>query len=123
MIDAVALGERDKALQLYDDLLANREQPMSILYLFSRHINILLQIRDLSSMGLGRNELAKKIGIPPFTVPKYSKQAGLFKSSHLRSMLEDRLKYEEDFKRGRLPDQLAVEMFLIQALTNGQKND
>lgn len=123
MIDAVALGERDKALQLYDDLLANREQPMSILYLFSRHINILLQIRELSALGLNRNELAKKIGIPPFTVPKYSKQAGLFKSSRLRDMLERRLQYEEDFKRGRLPDQLAVEMFLIQALTNGQKND
>lgn len=123
MIDAVALGERDKALQLYDDLLVNREQPMSILYLFSRHINILLQIRELSSLGLNRNELAKKIGIPPFTVPKYSKQAGLFKSSRLRDMLERRLQYEEDFKRGRLPDQLAVEMFLIQALTNGQKND
>ena len=56
-------------------------------------------------------------------VPKYSKQAGLFKSSRLRDMLERRLQYEEDFKRGRLPDQLAVEMFLIQALTNGQKND
>ena len=114
MIDAVAMGEQDRALQLYDDLLANREQPMSILYLFSRHINILLQIRELSAMGLNRNELAKKIGIPPFTVPKYSKQASLFRTSYLRDMMERRLQYEEDFKRGRLSDQLAVEMFLIQ---------
>lgn len=123
MIDAVAMGEQDRALQLYDDLLANREQPMSILYLFSRHINILLQIRELSAMGLNRNELAKKIGIPPFTVPKYSKQASLFRTSYLRDMMERRLQYEEDFKRGRLSDQLAVEMFLIQALTNKKKND
>lgn len=123
MIDAVAAGEREKALQLYADLLANREQPMSILYLFSRHINILLQIKELSSMGLNRSELAKKIGIPPFTVPKYSKQAGMFRSSQLRAMLEKRLEYEEDFKRGRVSDQLAVEMFFIQALTNQPKND
>lgn len=123
MIDAVALGERNRALRLYDDLLANREQPMSILYLFSRHINILLQLRELSPMGLSRSEIAKKIGIPPFTVPKYSKQAGLFTTSRLRGMLEQRIQLEEDFKRGRLSDQLAVEMFLIQALTNGEKND
>lgn len=119
MIDAVASGERDRALRLYEDLLVNREQPMSILYLFSRHINILLQIKELSAVGLNKNELARRIGIPPFTVPKYGKQAGLFKRSHLIRMLEERANYEESFKKGRLSDQLAVEMFLIQALTNG----
>lgn len=123
MIDAVAAGERDKALRLYDDLLANKEPPMSILHLFSRHINILLQIRELSGRGLSKNELAQKIGVPPFTIPKYSRQAELFSYDRLRGMLEQRLVYEEDFKRGRLSDQLAVEMFLIQALTNGGKND
>lgn len=119
MIDAVALGEKNRALRLYDDLLANKEQPMSVLYLFSRHINILLQIKELSAVGLNKNELAKRIGIPPFTVPKYGKQAGLFKRRQLIQMLEERANYEESFKKGRLSDQLAVEMFLIQALTNG----
>ena len=38
-------------------------------------------------------------------------------------MLEQRIQFEEDVKRGRLSDQLAVEMFFIQALTNGEKND
>ncbi|MCH5266224.1 MAG: DNA polymerase III subunit delta [Lachnospiraceae bacterium] len=118
MIDAVAQGERDRALRLYDDLLANRESPMSILYLFSRHINILLQFKELSGLGLNRNELAKKIGVPPFTLQKYGKQAGMFKRRELLAMLEERLNYEESFKQGRLSDQLAVEMFLIQALTN-----
>lgn len=118
MIDAVAAKEKDKALQLYDDLLANKESPMSILYLFSRHINILLQIKELSALGLNKNDMAKKIGIPPFTVPKYGMQAKAFKRSKLLQMLESRLEYEERFKTGRLNDQLAVELFLIQALTN-----
>lgn len=118
MIDAVALQHRDKALDLYADLLANRESPMSILYLFSRHINILLQVKELSASGLGRQEMAKRIGIPPFTIPKYTSQATLFSRDRLLSMLENRLEYEEKFKSGRLGDQLAVEMFLIQALTN-----
>lgn len=118
MIDAVAFGERDRALRLYDDLLANKEQPMSILYLFSRHINILLQIKELSASGLNKNELARKIGIPPFTVQKYGKQASLFKRDKLLKMLNDRINYEESFKKGRLSDQMAVELFFIQALTN-----
>lgn len=118
MIDAVALGEKEKALKLYDDLLANKESPMSILYLFSRHINILLQIKELSALGASQGEIVKSIGIPPFTVKKYARQAGLFKRSKLLQMLEKRADYEEKFKNGKLSDQLAVELFLIQALTN-----
>lgn len=118
MIDAVALGEKEKALKLYDDLLANKESPMSILYLFSRHINILLQIKELSALGASQGEIVKSIGIPPFTVKKYARQAGLFKRNKLLQMLEKRADYEEKFKNGKLSDQLAVELFLIQALTN-----
>jgi DNA polymerase-3 subunit delta len=117
MIDAVALGEKDRALHLYDDLLANKEAPMSILYLFSRHINILLQIKECDGRGLSAGEIAKKCGIPPFTVSKYRKQASLFSRKKLLAMLEGRLTYEESFKTGKLDDQLAVELFFIQALT------
>lgn len=118
MIDAVAVKEKDKALRLYSDLLANKEAPMSILYLFTRHLNILLQLKECQGLGLSRGELAKKIGIPPFTVAKYGKQAELFSREKLLSMLENRLELEESFKTGKISDQLAVEMFFIQALTN-----
>ncbi len=118
MIDAVASHDREKALRLYGDLLTNRESPMSILYLFSRHINILLQILELSELGMNKNECAKKIKIPPFTVPKYVRQAKLFRREQLLSMLRERAELEEDFKSGRISDQLAVEVFLIKSLTN-----
>lgn len=117
MIDAVALKEKDRALRLYSDLLANKESPMSILYLFTRHLNILLQVKECRGVGLSGNELAKKIGIPSFTVSKYGKQAELFSRKKLLHMLEIRLELEESFKTGKISDQLAVEMFFIQALT------
>ena len=64
-------------------------------------------------------EIAKKCGVPPFTIPKYEKQAALFKRSKLLAMLQTRLELEEQFKSGKLSDQLAVELFLIEAL-NGE---
>ena len=118
MIDAVARGERSAALKLYAGLLANKEPPMSILYLFARHINILLQIKECLSLGMSRGDMAKKIGIPPFTVGKYSSQAEMFTSGQLLDMLRYRADLEERIKTGRISDQLSVEMFLIQALTN-----
>lgn len=119
MIDAVAFGNRDKALSLYADLLSNKEAPMSILYLFTRHINILLQYKELSGLGLNSFEMAKKIGVPEFTLKKYSSQASLFKRSKLLVMLNSRTEKEMDFKSGRISDQVAVELFLLEALTNG----
>lgn len=118
MIDSVATKQKDAALSLYEDLLANKESPMSILYMFSRHINILLQIKECLALGMNKNEMARKCGIPPFTVAKYSKQAGLFTRKELLKMLKNRIDYEEKFKTGRINDQLSVELFLIQALTN-----
>ena len=47
-----------------------------ILYLLTRHFNILLQIKSCKQSGKG--ELAKKIGIPPFSVGKYQMQAKHF---------------------------------------------
>ena len=119
MIDAVALGEKNRAMKLYEDLYTNKESPMSILFMFSRHINILLQVKECKNRGLRSGEIAKKCGVPPFTIPKYEKQAALFKRSKLLAMLQTRLELEEQFKSGKLSDQLAVELFLIEAL-NGE---
>lgn len=119
MIDAVALGEKNRAMKLYEDLYTNKESPMSILFMFSRHINILLQVKECKNRGLRSGEIAKKCGVPPFTIPKYENQAALFKRSKLLAMLQTRLELEEQFKSGKLSDQLAVELFLIEAL-NGE---
>ena len=119
MIDAVALGEKNRAMKLYEDLYTNKESPMSILFMFSRHINILLQVKECKNRGLRSEEIKKKCGVPPFTIPKYEKQAALFKRSKLLAMLQTRLELEEQFKSGKLSDQLAVELFLIEAL-NGE---
>ncbi len=116
MIEAVAAGEKERSLNLYAGLLAEKVAPMSILSLFTRHINILLQMKELSNLGQG--ELAKKIGIPSFTVRKYQAQAKAISRKKLLQMLEDRLQAEEDFKSGKLSDQMAVELFLISSLTN-----
>lgn len=117
MIDAVAQKEQQKAMRLYSELVENKESPMSILYLFSRHINILMQMKELMKSGCSNADMARAIGIPPFTIKKYAAQAKLFKMKKLRTVMEDRADLEEQFKNGKIDDQLAVELFLIQALT------
>lgn len=116
MIDAVAAGENEKVFRLYGDLLELKEPPLVILHLLGRHINILLQVKEAGN-SLSDRDLAKKAGIPFFTVKKYKSQAKHFSKSQLLSLLEERADYEERFKTGRMGEKLVAEFFLVKALT------
>lgn len=114
MIDAVASGNQHAALTMYYELLALREKPLSILFLLSRHFNILLQVKELLGKGAGNAEIAKKVGVPPFTIKKYSAQAGKFTGKVLKEALTVCISTEESIKTGNLAEQIGVELLLIQ---------
>ncbi len=111
MIDYAASGNKNGTVKLYHDLLQLHESPMSILYLLTRQFNILLQIKSLS--GAAKNEIAGKIGIPPFTVAKYISQAQRFNKNQLKIMLDKCIETEYRFKRGLIGDQIGVELLLV----------
>ena len=111
MIDAIASGKQKQALDLYNDLLALREKPMSILFLLTRHFNILLQIKELH--GQNRNDVARKVGVPPFAVQKYMSQAGNFTKQGLIAKLKDCAELETQVKTGLMGEQMAVELLIV----------
>ncbi len=120
MMDAVADGKTTQALAMYHDLLELRESPMSILYLLTRHFNILLQIKSMAP-GTQKGEIAKKAGIPPFAVGRYQTQCRHFQREQLKNMLDVCIETEYQFKRGNIQDQTGVELLLIRFLQKNKK--
>lgn len=116
MLDAIAAGKKQEVMMLYHDLFALKESPMSILYLLTRHFNILLQIK-MSQKEQSKSELAKKIGVPPFTVGKYQVQCKNFTKEQLKRMLTLCAETEFEFKQGRIADQIGVETLLIKSMS------
>lgn len=114
MIDAIGMKNQDRALQLYYDLLAVREKPMSILFLLIRHFNILVQIKELAHAGIPNGQIASNIGIPPFTVKKYAAQSKNFKVREIRTCLERCVEVEQQVKTGLLLDQIGVELLIVE---------
>lgn len=113
MIDAIASKQPHKALALYYDLLSVREKPMSILFLITRHFNILLQSKDLQALGYNSSSISEKVGVPPFAVNKYLGQAKNFTMKRLKEALEFGVDIEEQIKTGRLIEKIGVEMFIL----------
>ena len=114
MIDAIGMKDQDRALQLYYDLLAVREKPMSILFLLLRHFNILVQVKELAQGGTANGQIASQVGIPPFTVKKYIGQTKNFKTREIKGCIERCIEVEQQIKTGLLLDQIGVELLIVE---------
>ena len=96
------------------------------MFLIGRHMNILLQIKDLKKRGFDNKAMASKVGVPPFTVVKYIKQAGLYKTAQLKQALERCIQADEAIKTGALQDKMSVELLIFELTgdkaANGREN-
>lgn len=113
MIDAIANKKQHVALELYYDLLALKEKPMTILYLVTRQFNIILQVKELFALRYDNATIAKKVGVPPFAVNKYITQGRNFKRRTLLEALQTSVEIEEQVKTGRLTDKIGVELLIV----------
>lgn len=114
MIDAMGNKNKERALELYYDLLVNKEPPMRILYMLSRQFNIMLQIKELSDKGISSKEMESKLKMAGFIISKNLKQLARFKIEDIKKALERAVAIEEDVKMGNIADKIAVEMVIIE---------
>lgn len=113
MVDAIGSRNQVKALELYYDLLALKEKPMTILYLVTRQFNILIQVKDLLTLGYNNTVISQKTGLMPFTISKYVNQAKNFTTETLKEALLSCAEIEEQIKTGRMIDKIGVEILIV----------
>lgn len=118
MLDAVAVHQQKRALDLYYDLLALKEPPMRILYLLASQLQRLMVVKAMTNQGFGNKEIAGKAGCPEWAVRKYQSQSRAFAMEQLKQAVRDGVAYEEAVKTGRMDGQLAVELFIVQYSRN-----
>lgn len=113
MVDAIGSRNQEKALELYYDLLALKEKPMTILYLITRQFNILIQVKDLLGLGYNNTVISQKTGLMPFTIGKYVSQTKNFTMNKLKEALISSAEIEEQIKTGRLIDKIGIEILIV----------
>lgn len=114
MLDAIGNANQDKALMLYRDLLALKEPAMRVLYMLTRHVHILMQIRMLAGEGKDNKTIASLCSIPPFSVKKYAAQAQKYSMDRLHEMLEKCQQTDQGIKTGKVSDQVGVELLIVE---------
>ena len=120
MVSAIADKKQKQALELYYELLAQKEPPMRILFLIARQFNLLLQVKELKGKGYQNKAIGEKVGLPGFIAGKYVVQASRFRTQEIRDAVEACVAAEEAIKTGRLNDNMSVEMLIIQYSSMGE---
>lgn len=113
MISAIGQRQQARALNLYYELLAQKEPPMKILSLLARQFNSLLEIKELRKKGYDSHGIEKKMNIASFLVNKYAKQAAMFSVEELKQAVSDAAATDQNVKSGKIVDRLAVELLIV----------
>ncbi len=114
MVAAIAEKRQQEALDMYHDLLTLKEPPMGILALIARQFNLMLQVKELQQKSIPGRQIADKVGLAPFIVQKYEKQASRFKMKELKEALAACVEADEAVKTGKLNDVLSIELLIIE---------
>lgn len=113
-VDALAAGERGRAIGLLEELLATGEPPLRLEYMIRRQLVLVARARALRGRGVPPKEIAAELKVPPFVVRKLEEQARGFDDEALERALALTLDLESGLKGGSdLREELQVELAVL----------
>ena len=113
-VDALAAGERGRALALLEELISTSEPPLRLTYMIRRQFNLVARARALIERGTPPKEIAAELKVPPFVARKLEEQGRAVSEEDLERALRSVLDLERGLKGGKdLDDALQVELAVL----------
>jgi len=113
LVDAVAAKNAAKALESFDNLLANKESPLMIIAMIARQFRIILMCKDCARRGLNADATAAATGLRTFMVRAALGQGKGFDEATLVEALHDCGETDNMIKTGQTQDRLGIEMLIV----------
>lgn len=114
LTDALAQRNRQQALTLLHDLLADGEPPLRLISTITSQVRSLLLVKELAADGLRVPQIASATGIAPFVAEKALRQVGKFQMAQLEGAYRQLLATDAALKRSRMTPEMALDLLVIQ---------
>jgi DNA polymerase III subunit delta len=110
-VDSLAAGERDRAMELLEDLIGTGEPPLRLTFMIRRQFQLVARAGALIDRGTPRKELASMLKVPPFVARKLEEQGRKLDEADLERAMALIQDLESGLKGGSdLSDELQIEM-------------
>lgn len=83
LTDAIGAGDRRRALAAVTSLIDQRQSAIGVIAMLARHVRQLALYRAGRDTGMGKPDLARALGVPPFVVDKLGRQASRYSDASL----------------------------------------
>jgi len=119
LTDALAQRNRQRALNVLHDLLADGEPPIKLVSTITSQVRSLLMVKDLAQRGMRAQQIASTVGISPFIVDKALRQVGNFSMTQLEATYRTLLATDAALKRSRLTPEMALDLLVVNFGSSG----
>lgn len=103
----------EKAIETYQDLLIQKEEPIKINALMLSQFRLLLQVKILQQQGYQQGDMASVLKVHPYRVKLALQTVRRYSQQLLSDALNDLIEGDYKMKTGQIDQELQVELFIM----------
>lgn len=113
LVEFVLEKKVDDALELYHELIEQKEEPIMINAILISQFRLFLQVKILQKHGYAQGNIAEALRVHPYRVKLAMQNARKFKYEDVRDAYLGLEKNEEDLKSAKVNPELLFQLFLF----------
>lgn len=113
LIDYIVQKNKEKAIELYYEMLKINEEPIKIIVILANQFRIMYQSKELLKKGYSEKDIASILKIHPYRVKLAIQNSRNYSSKTLLEYLNNLADIDIGIKTGKLNKDLALELFIL----------
>ena len=120
LVNAIVEKKGSKAILLLKRKMVDEYQVLPILGLIRWHFKILMKIKILLRDEVSEKEYQKKLGLSPYRIKQFTRQASLYKISSLRKLFHRFNMLSFKLKHSNISKNLLMEALILSLISNNR---
>lgn len=113
LIDYIIKKDKEKALELYEEMLKANEEPIKIIVILANQFRIMYQSKELLKKGYTEKDIASTLKIHPYRVKLAIQNSRNYSNKTLLKYLNNLADIDIGIKTGTLNKDNALELFIL----------
>lgn len=113
LIDYIVKKDKEKAIELYYEMLKMNEEPIKIMVILANQFRIMYQSKELFKKGYTEKDIAETLKIHPYRVKLALQNGRNYTAKTLLKYLNNLADIDIGIKTGKLNKDLALELFIL----------